>query len=362
MEATGSPLAARQNPLPYTIILIALVVIGIAVLLWLAWQIVKARRTSPEYIEKQKNRATTIKDIQNLAKKIGLNKDQARQLYTVSKNNQDLNLYYLYNDTDFLDELFRNEYLRLSQKADSKLEIASLFRLRFFFEKLQARNKSISSSKNFSVGQELSLPLSSGIQVKLKIAENDKDSLMFFVPEGFEQREDHPAPLSKISLTFMNETQQQFVLSTRIVRYQDGKDSKRMMVVSHSNILSLQNRRQYKRIDIKMDCEFSAVEEQLAKDKSLILTPKEKKYAAKIQDISGGGCKLLTSLPIKDKQKLWMDLPLLNGTNIQVFGVIVGMHKEPGTDLYALHVSFINIPVETRNRILADVYAFDRTE
>ncbi len=69
MDATGSPLAARQTALPYTVMAFALIGLGVLFLLWLLWRILQKRKESPEYIEAQKNRPTTIKDVQALAKK-----------------------------------------------------------------------------------------------------------------------------------------------------------------------------------------------------------------------------------------------------------------------------------------------------
>ena len=51
--ATGSPLAARQTALPYTVMAGALIGIGILFLLWLLWKILQKRKESPEYIEAQ---------------------------------------------------------------------------------------------------------------------------------------------------------------------------------------------------------------------------------------------------------------------------------------------------------------------
>ena len=43
MDATGSPLAARQTALPYTVMAFALVGIGVLFLLWIVWKILQKR-------------------------------------------------------------------------------------------------------------------------------------------------------------------------------------------------------------------------------------------------------------------------------------------------------------------------------
>ena len=94
--ATGSPLAARQTALPYTVMAGALIGIGILFLLWLLWKILQKRKESPEYIEAQKNRPTTLKDIQALAKKISLTRQEALLLFNICIRYKAKNIYYFW--------------------------------------------------------------------------------------------------------------------------------------------------------------------------------------------------------------------------------------------------------------------------
>ena len=79
----GSPLAARQTAIQYVVILIAIAVIAILLLIWFLTLLLKKYLSSPKYVEAQKNRATTLPDVQALAKKINLTRPEANLLFKI---------------------------------------------------------------------------------------------------------------------------------------------------------------------------------------------------------------------------------------------------------------------------------------
>ena len=86
--------------------------------------------------------------------------------------------------------------------------------------------------------------------------------------------------------------------------------------------------------------------------KDTVVTPKE--YNGKITNISSGGCCLKTNLPIKEKQYLSIRIP-----NLEIHEDIIGIIRRTRQLLdnsYNLHIQFLQISVESKNRINA--YAF----
>lgn len=355
--ATGSPLAARQTALPYTVMAAALIGLGVVFLLWLLWRIWQKRKESPEYIEAQKNRPTTIKDIQALAKKISLTRQEALLLLNICLKQKARNIFYLWNDDEYINGLFREEFLRLRQKG-AESDINELFMLRTRLEKISNSLKNIPSSHNIPEGQSLSLPASGGRVYKFKIVKNDQDSMTLEMPPNFEGTEFQPKPLDKIVMTFMSKRDILYVLSTRVIRFQHGSGGNGEMVIRHSSAVSMQNRRQYKRVNVGNQCSFSAVEEKTGKRGEVSYAPKENKYEGKLADISAGGCMIQTKLPIKRDQKLWIRISLPDKPEFEAIGLIVSAQKNNETEVFSLHISFIEIPPESKNDIFAFVYKY----
>ena len=355
--ATGSPLAARQTALPYTVMGAALIGLAVVFLLWLLWRILQKRKESPEYIEAQKNRPTTLADVQALAKKISLTRQEAMLLFTLCARQKSRNVYYLWNDTEYIDGMFQEEFNRLRQKG-AEGDIFNLFSLRTRLEKISNMQASIPSSHNIPEGQTLILPATGGRVYAFKIKKNEPDSITLEMPPNLEGTEFCPKPLDKIVMTFMSKRDVLYVLSTRVIRFQHGSGGAEEMVIRHSNAVSMQNRRQWKRVNVGNKCSFSAVEETTGKRGEVSYAPKENKYEGKLADVSAGGCMIQTKLPIKRDQKLWIKISLPEKPEFEAIGLIVSAQKNNETEVYSLHISFIEIPQESRNDVLAYVYKY----
>ena len=71
-------------------------------------------------------------------------------------------------------------------------------------------------------------------------------------------------------------------------------------------------------------------------------------------NISGGGCCISSTLPIKAGQLVSIDLPFAD-TNNNCIGKIINTRKSKSPGIYNLHIQFIDLPVEVQNTILVRV-------
>lgn len=355
--ATGSPLAARQTALPYTVMAAALIGLAVVFLLWLLWRFLQKRKQTPEYIEAQKQRPTTLANVQALAKRISLSRGEAMRLYNICLRTKARNIFYTWNETEYLDSLFRDEFARLRQK-NAEDEVFELFKLRTHLEKISNLMKTIPSSHNIPESSLLTLPASGGRSYSFKILKNEQDSITLEMPKNLSGTEFCPKPLDKIVMTFMSKHNMLYVLSTRVIRFQHGSGGIEEMVIRHSNAVSMQNRRQWKRVNIGNKCLFSAVEEIEGKRGEISYAPKENKYEGTLADVSAGGCMVQTKLPIKRDQKLWIKISIPDRPEFEAIGLIVSAQKNNETEVFSLHISFIEIPQTSRNDILAFVYNY----
>ena len=355
--ATGSLVAARQTALPYTVMAAALIALGFLFLLWLLWRFLQKRKQSPEYIEAQKQKTTTLANVQDLAKKISLTRQEALLLYALCLRQKAKNVYYFWSDNEYIDAMFKEEFHRLRQK-NAENEIREIFKLRTRLEKIANSKNNIPSSHNIPEGETLILPATGSRFYAFKIKKSEQDSITLEAPQNLEGTEFCPKPLDKLVMTYMTKKSVQYVLSTRVVRFQHGQGGSLEMVIRHSNAVSMQNRRQFKRVNVGNQCLFSAVEEKTGKRGEVSYSPKENKYEGKLADISAGGCMIQTKLPIKRDQKLWIRVSLPDKPEFEAVGLIVSAQKNNETEFFSLHISFIEIEEKNRNDIFAYVYKY----
>ncbi|MCH5282650.1 MAG: PilZ domain-containing protein [Treponema sp.] len=355
LTGTGSPIEARQSPLPYTVMFLAFVVIGIFFIVWIIFKLIGKYKKSPSYIAKQKQRATAFRDVQALAKKINLSHGESILLFNICRRGKTKNIFYNWTDTETLDATFKAEFMRLQKKGVSGEEIEEFFKLRNHLDRIIALKKAISSSHHIQPGEFLEFSTGSK-KLELKIVKNEKANLILEIPEDFEKAPYCPKPLTKIMFTYHSPKKLKYALSTRVVRYQEDFEGKRQMVIQHSNTISMQGRRHYKRAPLDVVCSFSAVNETQGKKGSISYSPKENKYRGKILDISPGGCKLITKLPIKRNQKVWIDVTIPGLERLQCCGLIVGMRQK--NDMFELNVAFLDVSTKQRNDIFSYVYNY----
>lgn len=353
---TGSPLAARQNPLVYLVIVYLVIFIGIVFVLWLIHKFIEKKHQSPEYIEAQKERPTTIKDIKLLAKKIELTKEEALLLWRICKNHNAKNIFYSYTDEKFLDTLFKTEFRRSAQTKNNEKDLYDIFRLRFHIEKYVSFSRCITNSKNIPNGTILSYPAPSGFQYQFTLVKNDKNGLYLSVPEALqESSDDRPEHLNKLVLLFTLANKQQYAIIARVVQFLDMPNGEKQVLITHSNTLCPQSRRASKRFTINRDCSFSAVEAVAKPDGEFKYVPKENRYEGTIVDLSEGGCKMYTTLPIKKKQYIYIRVKIL-GREENLVGQIMDTRTDVDTGLYSLHIAFKNVSLETKVKMLTELY------
>ncbi len=286
-----------------------------------------------------------------------MTRQEALLVWNICFRQKARNIYYLWNDEEYLDGVLREEYLRLKQK-NAESDIYELFKLKSRLERIERMQHTIPSSHNIPEGETLTLPATGGRFYSFKLRKNDQDSLILEVPPNLEGTEFCPKPLDKIVMTYMTKRGTQYVLSSRVIRFQHGPGGVSEMVINHSNAVSMQNRRQWKRVNIGNKCLFSAVEEKTGRRGEITYAPKENKYEGTLADVSAGGCMIKTQLPIKRDQKLWIKITLPERGEFEAYGLIVSAQKNNETNIFALHISFLEIEQKDRNDIFAFVYNY----
>ena len=299
----GSLVDARQNPLLYTIILAVLAAFVVLVIIGLILKKIRDLHSTPAWIESHKNLATTRKNIENVARIANISLEEKKILTQICQKFKPTNIEYLIRD-----------------------------------------EKAIDSDKN---------------TWKLTLERNEPQGLVISIPKAFAQSDKKPAQLSKFILTFKTEAGTTYTLLTRVVRYEEEKSGKFILIASANNTLTAIQRRTSKRIHVERDCKFSAVRYN-ANKKSDNYEILQNKFDGKLQNISSTGCRLSCKMPIKEGQYLNVEFQLKEGQMEQSIGYIVMTKKSSDGKQYILHIKFIDIQLDVKNRISAFVYGYDK--
>lgn len=355
-QAGKTPLASRQNPVIYLVIVVVLIFAAIMTGLWFIQMLRRKRMDSPEFQEQEKNRVTKKSDCFALIKKYGLAPEYINILWFVCKKFQIPNIFYSIKTFDQLNNKFKEAYLSLKQSGDESL-VNQLFKLKFDLDKIFSTTVVYSSTNTIPLKTRMKLVLKRNMAIPAILYENEKNYLSIQVPENFIESKYKPDEMERIAFTFVSQTGLAYAFITRFIRWQKQGD-KTFMIVNHTPHLMTKTQRSFKRINVNTQCTFSSVKVKKNENGEKEFNIGEKVYSAHLSNISGGGCCIASSLPIKENQMIQFHTDLGNG-DVTAIGKIVKSKKTNIQGVYNLHIQFTKIGTVEQNKILAKVYGYE---
>ena len=359
----SSPLSARASFPAGVYILGVLIVAAIIVGVWILTKRIIAYKQSDEYIKKQLERQTTQKDIKKFSEEYRLTPQMSSMLWSMCKVLKVPNINYLIRETEQLAELFKKYYFYIKENGASAQDIDTLFDLTFTVEKISAATKNLLSTKQLPLESVVFYLTHESEQFPLYVKINNNDFVALEVPKFLVERPNLKPPLLE-RLRFITKTQNgmTYHFTSRAMRYQNNPDGKIYLIIAHSEDLLNQAHRNSKRESIDTECIFTPArlakpEEKTAKANKTneeVYIVAQKEYKGKVTNISSGGCCIKTNLPIKEKQYLSILIPSLN-IDDHIIGII-RRTRQLIDNTYNLHIQFLHIEVESKNKINA--YAF----
>ena len=350
----GSPIDARNQLNPITLIVVVLIIFVVLFGVYLIAKVITDYKKSAAYLERQKQKPTKIDAVNETAKIAHLLKEERDLLWRICKKHPTPNLRFLLRDPTTLEPFFREEFDYLDE-TDNEKGKSFLFSLRHKIRDFFTPTENMNSSRKIAVDTELTYTASRGVHYKLKLIEKQPDTLVLSLPKAMIDRNDIPKPLEKIQLIFIHKSGNAFQMDTRVVRYQADKTGSQQMFVTHSeNIVSLQ-RRQMERMDIEQPCLFASVTVKTidaGKNSKIEYTPSENQHKGTLLDISTGGCRITTTMPIKPEQFIFIRGKLNAHDEDVAIGTIIRTTKRLD-GLFILHIRFVKIELAVENRIHA---------
>ena len=356
---SGSPLQARLEVNVFTIILILAVIIVLISVVYFISRLITGYLNSPEYLEKKKNRPTSAGDINEIATRCSLAKEEKDVLALICKANRTPNIRFMVHDYGTMHDLFKEQFLVFDREGN-EVGKTYLFALQKKVFKVFRQQILLKNSKNIAANTIFTLTVAKGFHHKLNMVDNNNEAIILDIPQTI-RSEEFPKPLEKINLIFELEDGTPYNLETRVIRYQTGKNGENQMAIVHSDKISPLQKREQERAEINVPCAFHSVKvlvENEGKKEKVRYIPSEKAYEGVIEDISTGGCRLIAKLPIKADQHIYIDGLLNKKQRDHAIGTIVRTTKR-SDGIFILHIRFLKIDVKAVNRIQAMVSKFD---
>lgn len=357
---TGSTILARQSGSIYFPIVLALILCGIALIVFFIVKQIQASHQTPEYLEHEKQRPTKPADIKRTRIKYNLSAKEAALLWNICSYTQAPNIFFLLHDDDKIQEIFRTYYLHITEAGADTPSLIAFFELRYKMECALALTSKISDTTLFPDGASVFYINDHGELFPSTIVTNSKNFLQLEISKSLYENENiRPEPLKRAKFMFKSPSGMTYLFASRPVRYAI-ENERCCMFISHSSNLFTQTKRTSKRLSVKTDCTFSAVKQISSKGKDMY-TPSENQYKGLMINISGGGCCIHSSLPVVEKQKIIVYCPEV-GLDEKTVGIIRHTRKVESSGKYAMHIQFENMNPEVLVKIYSFVYKFELQE
>ncbi len=349
---SGSLVEDRSSDVVMTFMMLFVVLILAISLIFVVSKKIVAYKNSPEHLERQKRRPTSASDIADIAKEASLTKKEKDLLWRICKTRKTPNVIYFVKDTDDVDRLLKEEYTDMKPSKNEDM-ISTLFSLRIKLLKTFKQVTVLRSTKVIEENSIFTYTHSKGFHHKLKLIGTNSDNMTFLLPKSLAEATDLPAELSKVSLVYEDRDFFPYEIETRIVRYEDGKDGEKKMITVHTDKIVPLKKRQAERIEIQSPCTFYSVKKTAGGDKdNPHYEVSEKEHEGTLEDVSMGGCRVITTLPIKSGQLLSIKGEMNKKDTDTAIGEIVRTTKRVDNN-FILHVRFIKIETAVKNKIQA---------
>lgn len=353
---SGSPITARLSLDIFTVLCVALVILVVIAILWFISYAVENYKNSDTYTEKNKNRPTSKKNIRDLSKRAQLSKPEKELFTKICTAHPVPNINYALKNTEIFDSYLKEAFIQFKDAKNEK-DKKVLFSLRVKMIKFFKSSSVIKNSRVIPTGTSFNYTPSQGIHHLLYLVDSNSSEMYLQLSDDMPE-EDRPPILSKIKLIFVYKDSNPYEIEVRVIRYQQGKNNKILLVSSQTDQVSSRTKRAYPRIDLFQKCIFSSVKLETEGEKPQYKIS-EKTHEGQLMDISAGGCRISTNLAIKAEQYLNISTAVLDSpNNSSTIGFILRTTRTKNEE-HILHIKFVKISDDILNRINAVACGYD---
>ncbi len=353
----GSAIAARQNSklIPIALLIIAALVVFLVLrqlLIYLLKRMKEEQGSVPKKLDSKLLKAN--------GERLGLSNDEIVFLDALCRSSKITDLPLLADTGRCISEQFKTMYeyicIREADTAKGEAQKLQLFTIIHKIENGKRALSMVTSSTAFPSGLPVSYTDEAGVSFPAAIIENTDTEMILSIAQKKDGTKIKPPPLSKIELTIQLKSGIAYIISPRIIRYQQRREYEEMVVTHTKDIIPILQRR-FRRVQTALPCTFRSLKVSMEKD-SKQYHPQGAEYPGTINDISAGGCRLRTMLPIKEGQYIQIVIQLGREQIDSIVGIVVRLKQDTDMKNSLLHIRFIRMAKKARNVVFSLVYNY----
>lgn len=345
-----------------TLAIILFVVIGIVIVILLAYNIAKNGIGSDVTFggASQGTARFSRWALRRAVASCGLDSKQTAMLESIFRMASVADPVKALDNPPLLDRIFKRAF-RLIETSEENEAVAEgkkaqLFSVRNAISSAGGSSTKISSTRQIAEGTIATIMDPDGEKYPVKVLSTHGERLALEMPKNALGEAVRIARGAKLTISFHDRARQGYRFETRVASL-----STNSFDLAHADHITALPSRRFQRAETNIACYFSAVhvELQTVGRKTVKKTiADDRRTIGNIMDLSAGGCAIKTSSAMKagDYLKLEFDS---RGRTVAALGRIVRTNKM-GSVGGIMHIQFAKVPQRTFNAINALVYGFDQ--
>ncbi len=257
-----------------------------------------------------------------------------------------------------LSEIEKQEDAKEDAKENQKF---LLFQIKQTIDRsMQEKTKTISSSRQLKLGQELIIVPQTGEKYSSYVTSNLKEFLAIQAPEQESGIELRWRQGTSVVISFLAGENDRYSFSTKVLGYNtiQGVSS---LFVQHSNSIKSARNRKFPRKAVERPAYFFPIQIVISgkgrKEKREAVIDAKKRLLGNLLDLSAGGCSLRTMSPLKPGELIRIDFETRKRKTISVFGKVIKVRRYPNKG-GIMHIMFTKVTKAHLNAINEFVYGF----
>jgi len=317
----------------------------------------------PGTVAKPRLQTPDKKELKQVIAEYGFKPEQAEYFTRLCVSNLVGSPRHLVENISAFDELMSDTIRRLqsvvSPTRETERQKTMLFTIREIIENHKRVSAIITSTRALQNGQPFTLITGKEEHYPSIIVINSPSGLLCKVPRDIFGNELRLPIWSKTRALFYTRAGQAYQFSSRIIRYESGKNET-MMLIAHTNSVKAFPNRRHDRKSLRTPCTFAHVTVANivnGKNTEHKFYPANKNFPGTILDISSGGCSIETPVAGTIGEYVSIQCILEGKTEDTIIGKIIRITPKED-NITMMHVQFAKMPRATMNRIFAYIYNY----
>ncbi len=271
----------------------------------------------------------------------------------------------LFTSQSLLDETLRKGIYSITAnqelaEEERQARLARLLQIKQLVEKNSRRESGAASTATLRPGQDLGVTFPDGSGIQTRVTHNLRRMLACEIPEGFDRNKWRKG--TPVRAMLWRHGDSGYAFQTKILAF-DNIGGRPVFLLQHTKTMRRSQRRANRRRDIGRNCFFYPVtiletgHGRLARREAVV--QQSFRHLGVLQDVSAGGCAIVTQGPLARGKLLRVDFELGAHHRIVAYGKVQRVGGGGDGRRNTMHIMFTRVSSRHMNEILAYVYDFD---